>query len=271
MLKLPFAFIALVLWFAGSTYWYDCRVKRVCETRTPPLAGARDAVAPAVDVGPLTFRYGESRAYVGADFAAFKANVLSKLADGEALHIVGQYHADEQEKAGNPAPDLGFGRANETRRLFLDVLPAERILVSSVRIDTRGEGEPSKARPFASVDFETRALVDAPISIAPILFPVGKSNRHQTDGTREYLQAVAARVQAGGRATIEAFVDPRGLASTNLALAMARAANVREELVRYGAPIDRIDTVVDTSKPPKGDNDTILGRQQNRRAEITLR
>lgn len=271
MLKLPFAFIALVLWVAGSTYWYDCRVKRVCGGHTPALARASGGSTSQQDFGPLTFRYADARASVGPTFAAFKANVLTKLAEGEALHIVGQYSADEQEKAGNPAPDLGFGRASETKSLFLDTLPAERIRISSVLVEARAESEIGKSRPFASVDFETRALVDAPIKVAPILFPVGKSNRHQTEGTREYLQAVAARVQAGGRATIEAFVDPRGQATTNLALAMARAANVRAELVRYGAPIERIDTVVDTSKPPKGDNETILGRQQNRRAEITLR
>lgn len=271
MLKPVPIMIAATAWFAGSTYWYDCEVKRVCSASMPLTQTAEQKKNTVQDFGPLTFRFGDARAYTGPTFAAFKANVLAKLSDDEALNIVGQFTTEEQTAAGNPAPDLGFQRAEQTKALFLDVLPAARIQVSSTPLDDTAENAVSKTRPFASVDFETRALVDPPLKVAPILFPVGKSNRHPTDGTREYLQAVAARIAAGKRATIEAFVDPRGQAATNLELAMARAASVREELVKYGAPIDRIDTIVDTSKPPIGDIETIMGRQQNRRAEITLR
>lgn len=262
---------ATAFWLAGSTYWYDCEVKRVC-TAVPRAQGEVPRPTKVEqDFGPLTFRFADSHASTGADFAEFKANVLRKLADDEALTIVGHYSAEEQATAGNPAPDLGFQRATGVKALFLDVLPETRIRVASLKLADTVDIAVSKTRPFASVDFEMRALVEAPLKVAPILFPVGKSTRHATDGTREYLTDVAARVKAGKRATIEAFVDPRGQATTNLELAMARAASVREELVKYGAPIDRIDTVVDTSKPPIGDIETIIGRQQNRRAEITLR
>lgn len=266
--KAALVLAAFALWAAASTYWYDCRIKRVC-AQDAALTEAADPGDVSAD-DPLTFNFADARVHVGPAFATFKAKVLAALHEDEVLVAVGQYTAEEQAAAGNPAPDLGQQRAAQTLALFADALPAARRATES-RLASDPRQLISRTHRFASVGFTARALPPVQLTPAPILFPVGKARRHQTDGTRAYLQAVAAQLAAGSRATIEGFVDPRGQDDTNYELARERAASIRDELVRYGAPIDRIELVVDSQPRQVGDNSTVLGRQQNRRVEITLR
>jgi outer membrane protein OmpA-like peptidoglycan-associated protein len=268
--KAALVLAAAVLWALASTYWYDCRIKRVCASDEVPAQAKRGAASPAAGDAALAFNFADARVRVGPAFAALKAKVLAALDDDEVLVVVGQYTAAEQSAAGNPVPDLGIQRATQTLALFADVLPPARLSAES-RKEQDATHVVSRTRPFASVTFEAGALPESRLVPAPILFPVGKAKRHQTAGTREYLQAVAARIQAGKRATIEGFADPRGVGTNNLELARDRAASVRDELVKYGARIDRIELQVDSQPRQVGDNSTILGRQQNRRVEITLR
>lgn len=259
-----------VLWAVASTYWYDCQIKRVCTLDAAQTEVKRGTNPSVAGNAALAFNFADARVQVGPAFAALKAKVLKALDDDEVLVVVGQYTAAEQGEAGNPVPDLGIQRATQTLALFADVLPPARLSAES-RKEQDATHVASRNRPFASVTFEAAALPDPQLVPVPILFPVGKAKRHQTAGTREYLQAVAARIQAGKRATIEGFADPRGVGTNNLELARDRAASVRDELVKYGARIDRIELQVDSQPRQVGDNSTILGRQQNRRVEITLR
>jgi outer membrane protein OmpA-like peptidoglycan-associated protein len=69
---------------------------------------------------------------------------------------------------------------------------------------------------------------------------------------------------------VSGHTDNTGSDSHNQWLSQARAQAVAEELIKFKVEPVRIDTVGYGEARPVADNDTVSGRQQNRRVELTL-
>jgi outer membrane protein OmpA-like peptidoglycan-associated protein len=81
--------------------------------------------------------------------------------------------------------------------------------------------------------------------------------------------AETLRVNPGWRLLIKGHTDSIGKADYNLRLSQRRADSVRSALVnQYGIAPDRLQTQGLGSSQPKGRNDTLQGRKQNRRVEL---
>jgi outer membrane protein OmpA-like peptidoglycan-associated protein len=81
--------------------------------------------------------------------------------------------------------------------------------------------------------------------------------------------AETLRVNPGWRLLIKGHTDSIGKADYNLRLSQRRADSVRAALVnQYGIAPDRLETQGLGSSQPKGRNDTLQGRKQNRRVEL---
>ena len=81
--------------------------------------------------------------------------------------------------------------------------------------------------------------------------------------------AETLRLNPGWRLLINGHTDSIGDADYNLRLSDRRAAAVKSELVSgYGISPDRLETQGLGSSRPKGRNDTLQGRKQNRRVEL---
>ena len=104
-----------------------------------------------------------------------------------------------------------------------------------------------------------------------ILFPIRETTRHYNVETTQQLQAIADQLKTKGRAVVTGFSDARGGADSNLELATLRAESVRNELIKRGAPAALIEVMAVGDATPLTENDTIMGRQMNRRVEVTLR
>jgi len=81
--------------------------------------------------------------------------------------------------------------------------------------------------------------------------------------------AETLRVNPGWRLLIKGHTDSIGKADYNLRLSQRRADSVRAALVnQYGIAPERLETQGLGSSQPKGRNDTLQGRKQNRRVEL---
>lgn len=74
----------------------------------------------------------------------------------------------------------------------------------------------------------------------------------------------------GARVTIEGYTDDRGGTALNQRLSTERARAVRQALVERGVDASRIEATGRGSAQPVASNDTVEGRAQNRRVELTF-
>lgn len=193
--------IAFVLWAAGSTYLYTCKLKRVC--------------------------------------AADSANATSTTTTAVT-------EADNAAK-GSPMPATN---------------PAGAAAAAAIST-TAASGNETKPAP---------ALVATKPNAKPVrvLFPIRKARRHPNDAVTRQMQSIADQLKVSGRAIVTGFTDERGGEDMNMNLAQRRAEAVRDELIAMGAPAALIDVMAVGPQTPLASNDTIMGRQMNRRVDITL-
>ncbi len=76
--------------------------------------------------------------------------------------------------------------------------------------------------------------------------------------------------QPGKSISIEGHTDNVGSDATNLSLSQERADNVKIELIRRGAAASRMDAVGLGEEFPVADNNSDVGRSQNRRVEVII-
>lgn len=114
--------------------------------------------------------------------------------------------------------------------------------------------EGSSVRVLQQVHFQT-----ASATILPDSFPM--------------LQEIVLLLQANSdikRLRIEGHTDNRGNAAYNLDLSKRRAASVRQWLVDHGVASDRLESEGYGLTRPIADNDTDVGRAENRRVEFKI-
>ncbi len=92
------------------------------------------------------------------------------------------------------------------------------------------------------------------------------------EGAKERLQPLADYLKAeeGARIRIEGHTDSRGDEAYNKSLSHRRASSVAEFLTRQGISESRIDIVGMGEEKPIASNDTVSGREENRRVEVTI-
>ncbi len=98
----------------------------------------------------------------------------------------------------------------------------------------------------------------------------GSGSATLTAPARASLQALAGRLAAGGRITIEGHTDSQGAAAANQALSKRRADAVRRVLEEAGVPGGRMSAVGRGAERPVADNGSADGRARNRRVEVIV-
>lgn len=108
------------------------------------------------------------------------------------------------------------------------------------------------------------------VSMSDLLFPTGKAAL--LPATREKLAKVAGVVLAypGVRVSVEGHTDGTGHEAFNRRLSHRRAQVVRAYLLDQGVPADAVTARGYGRERPIASNDTLAGRQQNRRVELIL-
>jgi OmpA-OmpF porin, OOP family len=174
--------------------------------------------------------------------------------------------------------------ANKRANFFASVeirgIPASVTKPAQTVADAAAKSPPAAAAPPAPIITKPITVAKAPaaestpktaLTPIPIRFHIRTTDRGADPAIDAYLEKVAASIKAGSRASVTGFTDGRGSTDANRKLAKARAESIRKELIALGAPADRIEVTAKGSESPTADNDTIEGRHNNRRVEITLK
>jgi OmpA-OmpF porin, OOP family len=198
---------AFLFWALGSTYWYTCELKRVCEAST-------------------------------------QASVSSQTASAAA-------HSADLPNSNAPKVTAA----------------ATTVAAAIPRTSTENT---ASAREAVGGNAKVAVRSDTVAAAVRVLFPMRKAKRHPHENTTRDLERIAAQLQERGRVTVTGFTDERGGEDMNMRLAQRRAEAVRDELIAMGVNAGLIDVMAAGPQTPFATNDTVMGRQLNRRVEITL-
>lgn len=108
------------------------------------------------------------------------------------------------------------------------------------------------------------------VTLGDVLFDTGKSDlRGGTNAQLAKLSGFLTKYQDRG-VIIEGHTDSVGAEDYNLGLSQRRADSVKAFLVAQGVDSSRVTSVGKGEAYPVGSNDTVTGRQQNRRVEVII-
>ena len=125
--------------------------------------------------------------------------------------------------------------------------------------------------PAYTVPFElTKSFRGPVLTIGDVLFDFEEATLHQNAaGTMakaaDYLKKNPLRI-----AVVEGHTDHTGEDSYNQMLSEARSQSVKEALMSHGVAESRIKTQGLGETQPVADNNTLAGRQRNRRVEVVF-
>ena len=212
---------------------------------------------------PLVFDVDSAAPVTGTDFSAFRS-AFGQGGKGQQFEITGVWYQSEVLGAGSR--DLGLERAKAAQNLFADVIAPDRTQLRSLLLSDAQPASPFAAARFRWID--ALPLAASSTQTLTIYFGSNRSTRTLTDGQSAQLQAFVN--SAGGkRVLITGHTDTSGSAGKNRALAAARAEFLTAALKQAGIQAELSQASI-ASEAPKGDNDTVVGREANRRAEAAI-
>ena len=290
-MRILFMFVTWLI-FALLTF-YTCVKPECCGTGE--LAAATPAATVPTDLAPAaapaayalysTLDTDPGEVDKGAEYQALLADLRQKYAANpdQNLEVYGNFYESEPKPAGYD--NMGFKRADETKQLLLADLniPEERIIPLARRLPDAAPaaGERFSAASFnfaplnAGIDANTGAEASEVVTLDEnnyeIRFPYDESTKNLDGDTEEYLRKVAQVLQSGGgRATVTGHTDIRGTDAYNMRLGQRRADFIRDRLVSYGAPANRITTRSQGEAQLAMRGNTAQAHRRNRRAEIQI-
>ena len=166
------------------------------------------------------------------------------------------YVAIRQAKTGQARIAEGSGR----QRLAQFKGERERVLLEARNAEL-------EAKSKLAAQQTDRGMV---VSLSGVLFDTGKATLKP--GANPTLDRVSTYMTQypQTRLIVEGHTDSKGSEATNRTLSEARAQSVADALVMRGVPRSRIDSVGVGPELPVASNETVEGRQLNRRVEMVF-
>ena len=283
--------IASILFFILSWWWYVCPHKKVCPfgqyaavavteaNRLPQPSGEHIggvdistldlATRHSFERGRILFNWSEDKPYTSDAFSLFRDSLLSALGDSDLLEIVGNYYADERNNT--PFPNLGYARANKMKMLFSG-LASDRFNLKSSLLQKNLEN--ARSKPFLASAFRRIIRNGTLREVAGkmiINFPHASDEMLENMEIDAYLNDLMARLKnTEEQILIIGHTDNTASSKRNLSLGWKRADAIRNLLLRKGLSSKRIITDSKGEEEPIASNDTQEGRAQNRRVELTI-
>jgi len=198
-----------------------------------------------------------------------------------SLRIVGFYH--DKEKNTSALPNLGLGRANNIKGLLTGMgVAATQIAIEAEKKTDLVFTEEEVVGPATYNFFETEkpsgnrlAEVEKRLRAQPLIlyFATNAESINLTASQKQYFADLVYYLEnkPGGQVISSGHTDNRGDATLNQRLSRKRAEFVKNYLVRNGITNTKIQTQFKGSDAPIATNETIEGRQKNRRAEVRIR
>ena len=140
----------------------------------------------------------------------------------------------------------------------------------------KSENKPEKASSKTKDADKITVDLDKPnadkknIGSARLYFPFRSSKPELADSTAEYFDDLISFLKANPKATVKVIghTDNVGDADINEKLGLQRAERIRTQLIKRGAPADRVEASSKGETTPWVTNKTEEGRNKNRRVEV---
>ena len=246
------------------------------------LAERKAQIAATVAEGRMAERDTDRLSKETADIIAQKRTQEARIAQKEAeqAKLLAMAEAERAAKAKAEAEQARAAAQAEGERAARAKAEAEAKTreAEQARLAARAEAEKA-ARAKAEADQLTKELSDLKakqtergiiLTIGDVLFATGKADlspdaMRSVDKLVEFLQKYTNR-----NVLIEGHTDSVGSDEFNLTLSQKRADSLKEALTGKGIAGERITTVGYGKKYPVASNDTVAGKQQNRRVEVSI-
>lgn len=253
------------------------------------FSGDKSGMFPAVKIGyadlpedssangspapTLAFAWSSSNPQVGAGFDAVKAKLIDGMGQDNALRIVGQYYAGEENDSSYD--NLGLARAAKVRELFIADADKNRVLIAGELAKGDNANHPDVA--FEAVKIDIIPLDAAGFKVKEeggrriVYFPFDSHDGGVDSNLENYLADLARELSATGKAIlIVGHTDNAGNSGYNHRLGWKRAQMVKDLLIKHGVEQRSIGTDSKGEDEPVADNSTEKGRAENRRVELFI-
>lgn len=306
---IPLLSTLLGVWIIGTSMWYYqsscCTVtatttSTVSEVVTPAVTTTAPTVARTTVLPHINIQDGNQFAAVADDNFSFGIakhepiavsdtlnSVFKQTADylktnpDRSLKITGDYGGNETNNS--ILATLGLGRANQIKKILVDLGASDGQIELADRLVTRSDTLAGMLTNLINYDFFTteKPDVDRLVEVEQRLranpltlyFDTDAKTIDLTADQRQFFTDLtyflSKKPKAGIRST--GHTDNRGDALKNKYLSRKRSEFVRDYLVNNGIQNERIWVFFDGEEQPIADNETSEGRAQNRRVEIRLR
>ena len=246
------------------------------------LAEKRAQIAASVAAGRMAERDSDRLSRETADMIAQKRTQEARIAQREAeqARLLAMAEGERAAKAKTEAEQARIAAQAESERAVRAKAEAEEKTreAEQARLAARAESEKA-AKAKAEADQLTKELSDLKakqtergiiLTIGDVLFATDKADlspdaMRSVDKLVEFLQKYTNR-----NVLIEGHTDSVGSDEYNLTLSQKRADSLKDALTGKGIAGERITTVGYGKKFPVASNDTVAGRQQDRRVEVSI-
>ncbi len=278
--------LAFLVWGAGSTYWYVCKIKGFCKQ-----AEVVDKVAPNKDVKKansvqekkqtpkrlrelLSFDWASDKPVIKDDnqWKAEVKSIAQLKAEGKKLRIEAPYYADEINKTS--FANLGLARAHQIKEMFSKVLDSGLIVTEGRLLIYNDSVHPGFINAYKGhIKWVTdNDFVKERFGKTLIYFPYNSTKEIKNKNILNYLDNLTAELKNNPdqKVSLTGYTDNIGNQASNIKLGLKRANRIKNILMKKGIDGSRILTDSKGKADPIADNATKQGRKQNRRVEITI-
>ncbi|MEI7586176.1 OmpA family protein [Runella sp.] len=286
------AWILLIGWIGGSTYWHVCKIKQLCDGPAPAVT------VPDYAVPPLSIIDGEKLNLVSSTNFGFKKSVadpnfanVKKELDSLAIYlkgnldrkvtITGLYSSVEKNTAS--FADLGLARADAIKQYLIQGgVPAGQLGTASKLVDLAFSPEDSTHG--AEFGFDSLLIPKTEEALAAaekyedvfkpldLYFKTGSAEYIKTADNQKFLEEAKNYLAAnkGKKMSLTGHTDNVGADDRNMTLSGTRAAGVKAAFIKYGIATEQLVTDAKGETQPKASNDVPEGRKANRRVSIVV-
>ncbi len=235
---------------------------------TTAVASGISAILDKCPDTPICFARNSDEPRFGTGFASLRDSLITQVANGQRLRIIGTY--GPTEKYEGEFANLGLARAEAVKAEIAKIFDPNRIETSAQLTVGQGaftDGISTDRVRFDVIGEEAKAISNSTL----IYFPFNSTNKLDDSDVEAYLDSVAERVSGSSeRVRLTGHTDNIGNDAANMQLGRRRAIVIRDYLVSKGLSANKI--IIDSKgeSQPVATNATDAGRAQNRRTELEI-
>lgn len=288
------AWIALIGWIGGSTYWHVCKIKQLCEGPTAAVSSSPvEYTVPALNIVDGTnlnltsaLNFGFKKSLVEPNYLNVKKELDSLAAylkqnPQRKLSIVGLYSSIEQ----NPSSfaDLGLARADALKQYLLAAgVPSGQLTTESKQVDLTFSLEDSThgmefkfdslIMPKTEEELAASEKYEGVFKPLDLYFKTGSASYIKTEANQQFVNEAKQYLAShkDKKLILTGHTDDVGPDDVNMKLSKNRAEEVKAVFVKNGIAADQLVTDAKGETQPKSSNSTPEGRKANRRVSIVV-